>query len=67
LTNIRANLELSSCSTASRSALLGNAHKFKPDQGSQFTSQAFTQVPKEKGILISMDSKGSLRDNLSVD
>ena len=34
------------------------------DQGSQFTSQAFTGLLKERGIRISMDSKGSWCDNV---
>ena len=37
------------------------------DQGSQFTSQAFTGLLKEHGIKISMDGKGSWRDNVFIE
>ena len=37
------------------------------DQGSQFTSQAFTGLLKERGIRISMDSKGSWCDNVFIE
>jgi putative transposase len=37
------------------------------DQGSQFTSQAFTGLLKEHDIRISMDGKGSWRDNVFVE
>jgi putative transposase len=37
------------------------------DQGSQFTSQAFTGLLKEHGIRISMDGKGSWRDNVFIE
>ena len=37
------------------------------DQGSQFTSQAFTGLLKENGIRISMDGKGAWRDNVFVE
>ena len=37
------------------------------DQGSQFTSQAFTGLLKEKGIRISMDGKGAWRDNVFIE
>ena len=37
------------------------------DQGSQFTSQAFTGRLKEEGIKISMDGKGRWRDNVFVE
>ena len=37
------------------------------DQGSQFTSQAFTGLLKEQGIQISMDGKGAWRDNVFVE
>ena len=36
------------------------------DQGSQFTSQPFTRLLKCHGIKISMDGKGSWRDNVFV-
>ena len=37
------------------------------DQGSQFTSQAFTGLLSKHGIRISMDGKGSWRDNVFVE
>jgi putative transposase len=37
------------------------------DQGSQFTSQAFTGLLKENDIRISMDGKGAWRDNVFVE
>ena len=37
------------------------------DQGSQFTSAAFTQVLKDAGLAISMDGKGAWRDNVFVE
>jgi putative transposase len=40
---------------------------FNTDQGSQFTSEAFTGVLKHHGIRISMDGKGSWRDNVFVE
>ena len=40
---------------------------FNTDQGSQFTSEAFTTRLKDKGIQISMDGKGSWRDNVFVE
>ena len=40
---------------------------FNTDQGSQFTSEAFTKVLKEHGIRISMDGKGRALDNIYVE
>ena len=40
---------------------------FNTDQGSQFTSEAFTGVLKEHGINISMDGKGRWVDNVFVE
>jgi len=37
------------------------------DQGSQFTSLAFTGLLKDHGIRISMDGKGSWRDNVFIE
>ena len=39
---------------------------FNTDQGSQFTSDAFTGLLKANGIQISMDGKGSWKDNVFV-
>ena len=40
---------------------------FNTDQGSQFTSHAFTSVLKQQGIKISMDGKGRALDNVFVE
>jgi putative transposase len=40
---------------------------FNTDQGSQFTSQAFTGLLQAKGIQISMDGKGRALDNIFVE
>lgn len=40
---------------------------FNSDQGSQFTSDAFTDVLKSHNIQISMDSKGRALDNIYVE
>ena len=37
------------------------------DQGSQFTSMAFTGLLRDNGIAISMDGRGSWRDNVFVE
>jgi putative transposase len=40
---------------------------FNSDQGSQFTSEAFTKVLEDKKIQISMDGKGRALDNIFVE
>lgn len=45
----------------------GRPEIFNTDQGSQFTSVAFTDVLKAAGIAISMDGKGAWRDNVFVE
>jgi putative transposase len=45
----------------------GRPEIFNSDQGSQFTSEAFTGVVLENGIAISVDRKGSWRDNVFVE
>jgi putative transposase len=45
----------------------GQPEIFNTDQGSQFTSEAFTGALKERGIEISMDGRGSWRDNVFVE
>jgi transposase InsO family protein len=40
---------------------------FNTDQGSQFTSAAFTCVLADRGITINMDGKGAWRDNVFVE
>jgi putative transposase len=45
----------------------GRPEIFNTDQGSQFTSLAFTSVLKAHGIQISMDGTGCWRDNVFVE
>lgn len=45
----------------------GNPDMFNSDQGSQFTSDAFTGVLIENGITISMDGRGRALDNIFVE
>ena len=45
----------------------GRPEIFNTDQGSQFTSAAFTDLLIENGIAISMDGKGAWRDNVFVE
>ena len=47
--------------------LYGAPEIMNTGQGSQFTSQAFTDLLKEHGICISMDGKGAWRDNVFVE
>jgi len=37
------------------------------DQGSQFTAEEFVQAVKDRGCRLSMDSRGSWRDNVFVE
>ncbi len=57
------------CVSALESAirLYGTPEIFNTDQGSQFTSEAFTAVLKENGIKISMDGKGRWMDNIFIE
>src|SRR5260221_13052170 len=48
-------------------ALHGRPEIFNTDQGSQFTCAAFTGVLLDNAIAISMDGKGSWRDNVFVE
>jgi putative transposase len=48
-------------------ALHGVPEIVNTDQGAQFTSQAFTGLLKKHGIRISMDGKGSWRDNVFIE
>ena len=45
----------------------GKPEVFNSDQGSQFTSEAFTGVLLANGIAISMDGKGAWRDDVFVE
>ena len=45
----------------------GKPEIFNSDQGSQFTSEDFTDVLKREGIVISMDGRGRAFDNIFVE
>jgi len=56
------------CLEALHKALLkGRPEIFNTDQGSQFTSNAFTKVLIDNGIRISMDSRGRAFDNIFIE
>jgi len=48
-------------------ARYGKPEIFNTDQGSQFTSEAFTNVLKDANVRISMDGKGRWRDNIMIE
>ena len=62
-------LETSFCVEALHESLdrYGCPEIFNTDQGSQFTSEDFTDVVLERGIKISMDGKGRFIDNIFVE
>ena len=62
-------MEADFCVEALEEALAkhGRPEIFNTDQGSQFTSEAFTGVLTKNGVAISMDGKGSWRDNVFVE
>lgn len=56
------------CIKALRDALkVAKPKIFNTDQGSQFTSDAFTGTLKEAGVTISMDGRGRALDNIFVE
>jgi putative transposase len=62
-------LDPSFCREALEEALnnFGTPEIFNTDQGSQFTSEAFTGVLNARGIRISMDGKGRWMDNVFIE
>ena len=62
-------LETEFCLEAVNEALArhGRPEIFNTDQGSQFTSQAFTGLLQDQKIAISMDGRGAWRDNVFVE
>jgi putative transposase len=62
-------MEADFCIEALEEALVrhGRPEIFNTDQGSQFTSEAFTGVLIKNEIAISMDGKGAWRDNVFVE
>ena len=62
-------LDMSFCIDALEEAVkqFGCPEIFNSDQGSQFTSEAFTTKLKDHGIRISMDGRGRWRDNVFIE
>ena len=62
-------LETEFCLEAVGEALArhGKPEIFNTDQGSQFSSQAFTGLLRDQKIAISMDGRGAWRDNVGVE
>ena len=62
-------LDTSFCTEALEEAIMkyGTPEIFNTDQGSQFTSDAFTDILINRGISISMDGKGRWVDNVYVE
>jgi putative transposase len=62
-------LDASFCIEALEEAIMkyGTPDIFNTDQGSQFTSDSFTAIPKAHGIRISMDGQGRWRDNIVIE
>jgi putative transposase len=48
-------------------ARFGVPEIFNTDQGSQFTSESFTEGLSSRGVKISMDGKGSWKDNVFIE
>ena len=63
------SMEAAFCVEALEEAMFrhGRPDIFNTDQGSQFTSQAFTEVLLKADIAISMDGRGAWRDNVVVE
>ena len=60
-------MDTSFCVVALEEALgKGRPEIFNTDQGSQFTSEAFTQTLQEQRVQVSMDGKGRYLDNIFV-
>ena len=61
-------MEVGFCLEALEEALSkGRPEIFNTDQGSQFTSDAFTGMLLEQGVQVSMDGKGRYTDNIFVE
>ena len=62
-------MDMAFCLEAVEEALqrYGAPEIFNTDQGSQFTSETFTGLLTDNGIQISMDGKGSWRDNVFIE
>jgi putative transposase len=61
-------LDADLCLAALEEALQkGKPDIFNTEQGSQFTGEVFTGILKQHGVRISMDGKGSYRDNRFIE
>jgi len=62
-------MDASFCLEALEEALarFGKPEIFNTDQGSQFTSQAFTGALEQAGVRISMDGRGRFLDNIFIE
>ena len=62
-------MDVTFCTEALEEALTrhGRPEIFNTDQGSQFTSLAFTQMLTDAGIRISMDARGRWMDNVFIE
>jgi putative transposase len=62
-------LDVTFCTEALEEALrrFGSPEIFNTDQGSQFTSEAFTGILNARGIKISMDGRGRWLDNVFIE
>ncbi len=63
------SMDVRFCLEALEEAMLrfGRPEIMNSDQGSQFTSLAFTSVLEANGVSISMDGSGSWRDNVFIE
>ena len=66
---LSATMDVDFCVDALEEALTkyGRPEIFNTDQGSQFTSTAFTNMLESRSIRISMDGRGRWRDNVMVE
>jgi len=62
-------LDVSFCTEALEEAVMryGIPEIFNSDQGSQFTSEAFTDILNANGIRVSMDGRGRWMDNVFIE
>lgn len=62
-------MDISICTDILQEALInyGTPEIFNTDQGSQYTSNVFTDMLINKGIKVSMDSKGRALDNIYIE
>jgi putative transposase len=62
-------LDVTFCAEALQEALnrFGTPEIFNTDQGSQFTSEAFTEILNTRGVKISMDGRGRWLDNVFIE